>query len=534
MSHTQPNALAADTATAHHAEVILDTGADAIEGGDDCNGGMMLGTTADRLAGLRDGALAHATRAAEYIALAQAEMQKADALERTLGAGLTPTSHSGFGCEHRSTPAYASLANAGLKGEALETYRRALDASAWGVFLSVTGVAERLDHKSLEEKRASYASTVPEFTIDAMMAEFDNLARNGRDIWRRGLANVFINLDRRFKSHDGFKVGARVVLTRCFDDWGSWDWRGRDRLRDVERALRVLDGKPANPADDPNAAAGESLIEIVDKVRGQFGGVRQADAESPYLKIKTFKNGNAHLWFTRKDLVERVNEELAAYYGAALGDAIPKGQTPKRNTTTALAKSLQFYRTPPKAAAALIEHSRRLHRVKPGTYGYDPSNQPPAPRVLEPSAGDGALVAAALNADPLARVHAVEVHADRLAILAARHPQASTQLANFLDLPARPIYDVVLMNPPFGGTHWMDHITHAREFVAPGGTLAAILPASAHVSEAPINERFRAWADAQSTAGYTRKADWRDLPAESFAASGTNVNTVLLRMDKPK
>jgi 16S rRNA G1207 methylase RsmC len=150
--------------------------------------------------------------------------------------------------------------------------------------------------------------------------------------------------------------------------------------------------------------------------------------------------------------------------------------------------------------------------------------------MLEPSAGEGALVAAALAVDPSVRIRAVEVHADRLAVLRARHPQVACVQANFLNTPPAPVYDLVLMNPPFGGTHWLDHIQHAWEFVAPGGTLAAILPASAEVSESPMHERFREWADIQGGHGWDRKANWQPLPEGSFESSGTNINTVMFRM----
>ena len=39
-----------------------------------------------------------------------------------------------------------------------------------------------------------------------------------------------------------------------------------------------------------------------------------------YFNIKLFKNGNAHIKFNRLDLLDKVNELIADYYGATLGD----------------------------------------------------------------------------------------------------------------------------------------------------------------------------------------------------------------------
>lgn len=87
------------------------------------------------------------------------------------------------------------------------------------------------------------------------------------------------------------------------------------------------------------------------------------------------------------------------------------------------------------------------------------------------------------------------------------------------------------MNPPFFGTHWMEHVTHAYEFLAPGGTLISILPVSAELGETEKHTAFREWAQKRA-----RHANWlfSDLPAESFKDSGTRINTVTLTLYRKK
>ena len=84
-------------------------------------------------------------------------------------------------------------------------------------------------------------------TVENVLATLDEFMLNADTIFRRGMANAFAKLDRRFRSHDGFKVGARVILTRCFYEYGSWNWSShkdeRSTLIDIERTFTILDGK---------------------------------------------------------------------------------------------------------------------------------------------------------------------------------------------------------------------------------------------------------------------------------------------------
>src|SRR3546814_10845524 len=48
------------------------------------------------------------------------------------------------------------------------------------------------------------------FTTDNCAATFGHIWMNRRDLYLRGIATVFSKLDRRFRSHDGFKIGARL------------------------------------------------------------------------------------------------------------------------------------------------------------------------------------------------------------------------------------------------------------------------------------------------------------------------------------
>jgi SAM-dependent methyltransferase len=131
-------------------------------------------------------------------------------------------------------------------------------------------------------------------------------------------------------------------------------------------------------------------------------------------------------------------------------------------------------------------------------------------RVLEPSCGDGRILdeLRARNCSALG----IEYHPGRAA--EARAKGHAVLCANFLDQPATADFDKVVMNPPFYGRHYVKHVRHAFEFLKPGGTLVAVLPATAHYDHGDLT------------------GEWRDLPVGSFAEAGTNVPTGLLRMTK--
>lgn len=148
----------------------------------------------------------------------------------------------------------------------------------------------------------------------------------------------------------------------------------------------------------------------------------------------------------------------------------------------------------------------------------------PGMKVLEPSAGDGAIVAPALAAG--ATVTAVEFDANRAATLASRFPGVVVRSGDFLAM--RPadlgLFDAVVMNPPFSlqgrPQADMDHVSHAISFVRPGGMVVAVMSAGVTFRENKRAEEFRTLTE--SMGGWIEP-----LPEDAFKVSGTGVRTVI-------
>lgn len=151
----------------------------------------------------------------------------------------------------------------------------------------------------------------------------------------------------------------------------------------------------------------------------------------------------------------------------------------------------------------------------------------PEARVLEPSAGEGALVRALLRKRPGLRVTAIEALAQHVAKLAAIPEHGGPVLQeDFLD--ARPqsqgLFDAIAQNPPF--SREIEHVRHAYTFLKPGGVLVAIMSAGIKYREDKARKAFRAWVAEHDG------VIWEN-PEGSFEESGTSVRTVMVRMRRP-
>ena len=146
-------------------------------------------------------------------------------------------------------------------------------------------------------------------------------------------------------------------------------------------------------------------------------------------------------------------------------------------------------------------------------------------RVLEPSAGHGAI---ALRAAEVAKeVVCIELNADCVTELKGNAPANMIvhHSGDFLEVEPLATFSHVLMNPPFSKAQDAKHILRAFEWLEKGGRLVAV--ASAGVTF----RKDRAYAELRELIE-KQGGTVEELPAGSFQASGTMVNTVLIVLDK--
>lgn len=392
-----------------------------------------------------------------------------------------------------------------------------IDRQLWRYVIESTELDELFDKEARDEFEESLNKDCPEFTVETCMNTITNLRDNSYNIFKRGVANSFSSLDRRFKSHDGFKIGSRMIFDRAFNEYGSWNhYSNKDRIiRDVERAFLRLDNK-----DNIKKYAG--IIGEIDSNRGF--GKSSFVVETDYFRAKVYLNGNLHLWFKRDDLLKKVNLVLADYYGEVIGEssevANSSDMPPMYHITPA--KNFGYFPTSEETAEIVFE---RL--------GISNLN---GLRVLEPSAGCGVLARMARNKG--GNVVCVEIQEDHSNSL--REQGFEVYNRNFLDLRPEDIgyFDVIIANPPFDNGRDSDHVRHMLKFLNEKGRLISIMSASAELSSSKRHSTLREHIyknyDFIGYKYYGMKdlPFFKDLPAGSFKHCGTNVNTVTLGLKK--
>ena len=197
----------------------------------------------------------------------------------------------------------------------IEDYRAELDRGAWTWVFDATELSSLMDAKQREKWREDVSKNPPEFTMENVVATFEDLRARSGEIFLTGLVNVFEKLPRSFRSHDGFKIGARCVLefavTPPYSRRGHFRWAfksfgyGRDQLDDLDRVFHLL------AEEEWTTKAGDLASSAMQDGEGE--------CETRFFKLRWFKNGNCHVWMTDEATTRAANKLLAQHYGAALG-----------------------------------------------------------------------------------------------------------------------------------------------------------------------------------------------------------------------
>ena len=168
---------------------------------------------------------------------------------------------------------------------------------------------------------------------------------------------------------------------------------------------------------------------------------------------------------------------------------------------------------------------------KPADYGYFPTPMDlvdnmiamaeltPNMRVLEPSAGQGAIAERVARITGCDNVHCFELLPDNCEVL-RKYGFMKTECCDFLTVETKPLYDRVIMNPPFARQQDIDHVTHALKCVNSMGRLVSIMSSGITFRKDRKTLGFLALIEGHSKI--------ISNPLESFKPLGTLVNTVTI------
>lgn len=170
-----------------------------------------------------------------------------------------------------------------------------------------------------------------------------------------------------------------------------------------------------------------------------------------------------------------------------------------------LAQDFQFFETPSNVADWLVMLAGGIHE-------HD--------KVLEPSAGRGALVKAIHRSCPDAVVDCYEMMPENKELL-SRLWGINIIGDDFTKSTIGKKYTKIIANPPFSGNQDIRHVRMMYDMLEQGGTLASITSAHWEFAEEKTCRDFRQWLEDVGGAKY-------EIESGAFKESGTGVRTLAI------
>lgn len=226
----------------------------------------------------------------------------------------------------------------------------------------------------------------------------------------------------------------------------------------------------------------------------------------------------------------RIDRSNAGYYDAGIDTETPYRETPEALAFWALIG------TRSEAERKADDVRRRVEALKFANIpGYFPTPRAivsrmldhaalePGMLVLEPSAGHGAILDCIAADQSGARLVAFERNHTLAGII--RDKGYTVDCCDFTEREPEPVFDRVLMNPPFENGQDAAHVRIAFAHLKPGGRLVAIMSPGPFFRSDERSRSFRKFFEDNGGEKY-------DLPAGAFRESGTDVATVLVVIGK--
>lgn len=195
------------------------------------------------------------------------------------------------------------------KNIGLESATQRVDKAGWKHLLHESGMRTLMNNAMRNQWDGLLYNDnekVPVLSRGTIEATFGQLHADSQNIFEQGVIDVFKGLSWEYKTNMPQKFGKRIVLgwVRSY----SGNHSACDKIDDLCRVFSILDG--GTVADHRNADGGELARMARDKFSGEH--------EFIYFKARWFKNNNAHITFSRLDLVEQLNRIIAKHYPGAL------------------------------------------------------------------------------------------------------------------------------------------------------------------------------------------------------------------------
>ena len=411
-----------------------------------------------------------------------------------------------------------------------------MDSKTRNALFAQLGRSQRYRRRTGSKRVADEPNELPELTQENIETVFQQLHEDRIKYFEQSVEAVFKSLSWEHSTNEPGKIGKKLILYGAFMAWqrqyqgDTTTLSSHESIHDLERVLCILNGQAPPTHDSPG------LRTIGALTYGKWTDVPNPDGKSkPLLSIICYRKGTAHLKILDTAHRDDMNRIMAHMYPGA----IPEPQSARRSQWgDAQAKrpktSTSLVTTEKQARQAFYTPAELAEEVATAALGSDWAASQKT--VLEPSAGSGSLVRAALHTR-CKHVAAIENDPKALRLLNLLADRVNVHDESRLSVDSRDFFDVtpanypegfdaVVMNPPFAHEQEVEHVLHAWEFVKPGGRLVAIMSAGVIFR---TKGRYKVFDEFLKK----HEAKIRKNPSASFKESGTSVETVMVTINKP-
>lgn len=193
--------------------------------------------------------------------------------------------------------------------DGLETYTKRVDASFWRALLERTQIQQVMSQAVRNQWRDSLEKcTTPTFTLEAVLPTIQALYDNRHTMLSEAVVELF-----RLRSWDKKTNRPEKFTPKQIWFYGTYVHESDHWVESLHRILHLLDGRPE---PDWNGS-----VKGIIYARGSIGKNYAGTYDHDYWSMTVYKNGNAHLTIKRQDLVDKLNDIVAARYPFALPGA---------------------------------------------------------------------------------------------------------------------------------------------------------------------------------------------------------------------
>lgn len=440
---------------------------------------------------------------------------RVEALAETVASESAPIDYFLRGNNHalngsRWTPTVDDLFNA--KGAVA-----ALNSDFWRRTLALTDVYECMPQARRDEWDAMLEKQqAPDFTEDAVVPTIQEFLALRETFLAERVDGLFRQLSGNHVTNQPQGFGKRMILEYVFNDFGSVQFSRSGMINDLRCVIAKFMGR-----GEPRTA--QTAYDLR-RMRERTGDWHTLDGGA--LRIRVYKKGTAHLE-VHPDMAWRLNAILHHLHPRAIPASSRTKPAKRPKDIPAIQRPLPFEvlgllegcvdrvgiarlrydvdeSTPQAKEAARVLEGIGGVRTEPRTYAFDynpkeaiedivmsgcvpdkvahqyyptperiariaveMANIAPGHRVLEPSAGQGAI------ADLILGVECVELSRLHCKVLEAKGHKVT--MADFMDWSGGH-FDRIVMNPPYSKGRWQAHVERAARMA---DRVVAIVPASA-------------------------------------------------------